>query len=177
MRGTNGKLKLALLAGAFIALPAFGQEGYTVRVAVEGVRSSAGALMANLCSDAQQVFCATYRARAAATPAGTELVFEGVAPGRYTLRIQMLSTKEIDLPVEVTAGGTSVQDYRLKKELWGFRGNRMAVKFFYEWHDDSGQWFRSYGNELWQFAPSGLMERREASINDMPIGEGERLLR
>ena len=68
-------------------------------------------------------------------------------------------------------------DYRLKKELWGFRGNRMAVKFFYEWHDDSGQWFRSYGNELWQFAPSGLMERREASINDMPIAEGERLLR
>ena len=68
-------------------------------------------------------------------------------------------------------------DYRLKKELWGFRENRMSVKFFYEWHDDSGQWFRSYGNELWQFAPSGLMERREASINDMPIAEGERLLR
>lgn len=67
-------------------------------------------------------------------------------------------------------------DYRLKKELWGFRNNRMAVKFFYEWHDDSGQWFRSYGNELWQFAPSGLMERREASINDLPIKESERTL-
>jgi hypothetical protein len=67
-------------------------------------------------------------------------------------------------------------DYRLKKELWGFRNNRMAVKFHYEWHDDSGQWFRSYGNELWQFAPSGLMERREASINDLPIKETERTL-
>ena len=68
-------------------------------------------------------------------------------------------------------------DYRLKKELWGFRNNRMAVKFHYEWHDDSGQWFRSYGNELWEFAPSGLMQRREASINDMPIREADRLLR
>ena len=68
-------------------------------------------------------------------------------------------------------------DYRLKKELWGFRNNRMAVKFFYEWHEDSGQWFRSHGNELWEFAPSGLMQRREASINDMPILNEDRLLR
>ncbi len=68
-------------------------------------------------------------------------------------------------------------DYRLKKELWGFRLNRMAVKFQYEWHDDSGQWYRSYGNELWQFAPSGLMEWREASINDLPIAEADRVLR
>jgi uncharacterized protein len=68
-------------------------------------------------------------------------------------------------------------DYRLKKELWGFRNNRMAVKFQYEWHDDSGNWFRSYGNELWEFAPSGLMQRREASINDLPIRESERTLR
>jgi nuclear transport factor 2 (NTF2) superfamily protein len=66
--------------------------------------------------------------------------------------------------------------YKLKKELWGFRGNRMAVKFVYEWHDDSGQWFRSYGNELWEFAASGLMQRREASINDLPINESERRL-
>ena len=66
--------------------------------------------------------------------------------------------------------------YRLKKELWGFRENRMAVKFQYEWHDNSGQWFRSFGNELWEFAPSGLMQRREASINDMPIAETERTL-
>jgi len=68
-------------------------------------------------------------------------------------------------------------DYKLKKELWAFRENRIAVKFFYEWHDDSGQWFRSYGNELWEFAPSGLMQRREASINDMPIKEADRQLR
>jgi nuclear transport factor 2 (NTF2) superfamily protein len=66
--------------------------------------------------------------------------------------------------------------YKLKKELWGFRNNRMAVKFQYEWHDDSGQWFRSYGNELWEFAPSGLMQRREASINDVLIKESERVL-
>jgi len=68
-------------------------------------------------------------------------------------------------------------DYRLKKELWGFRNNRMAVKFQYEWHDDSGQWYRSYGNELWEFADSGLMQRREASINDLPIRESERIIR
>ncbi len=68
-------------------------------------------------------------------------------------------------------------DYRLKKELWGFRENRMAVRFEYEWHDDSGNWFRSHGNELWEFAPSGLMQRREASINDLPIREEERKLR
>jgi len=65
-------------------------------------------------------------------------------------------------------------DYKLKKELWGFRENRMAVKFEYEWHDDSGNWFRSYGNELWEFDDDGLMRRREASINDGPIKESER---
>ena len=67
-------------------------------------------------------------------------------------------------------------DYKLKKELWGFRENRMAVKFQYEWHDTEGQWYRSYGNELWEFAPSGLMRRREASINDLAITEAERRL-
>ena len=65
-------------------------------------------------------------------------------------------------------------DYKLKKELWGFRDNRMAVKFEYEWHDTSGQWFRSYGNELWEFDDEGLMRRCEASINDAPIKESER---
>ena len=65
-------------------------------------------------------------------------------------------------------------DYKLKKELWGFRENRMAVRFEYEWHDHTGQWFRSYGNELWEFAPSGLMSRREASINDRRISADER---
>ena len=67
-------------------------------------------------------------------------------------------------------------DYRLKKVLWCFTENRIAVKFRYEWHDDSGHWYRSYGNELWEFADNGLMRRREASINDIPIKESEREL-
>jgi len=66
-------------------------------------------------------------------------------------------------------------DYRLIKELWAFTGNRIAVRFAYEWHDDSGQWFRSYGNENWEFNEHGLMQRRFASINDLPIAAGERL--
>jgi hypothetical protein len=60
-------------------------------------------------------------------------------------------------------------DYRLIKEVWAFRENRIAVRFAYEWHDDSGFWFRSYGNENWQFDEAGLMHRRIASINDLPI--------
>ena len=66
-------------------------------------------------------------------------------------------------------------DYRLIKELWGFRNHRMAVRFAYEWHDVSGHWYRSYGNELWEFNSQGLMQRRFASINDLPIQEKERL--
>ena len=65
-------------------------------------------------------------------------------------------------------------DYRLIKEIWAFGENRIAVRFAYEWHDDSGSWFRSYGNENWEFDPSGLMRRRIASINDLPIGEADR---
>ena len=65
-------------------------------------------------------------------------------------------------------------DYRLKKELWCFADNRIAVRFEYEWHDDSGQWFRSYGNENWEFAPNGLMAKRYASINDLRIAEVDR---
>jgi nuclear transport factor 2 (NTF2) superfamily protein len=68
-------------------------------------------------------------------------------------------------------------DYRLKKELWAFREDRIAVRFEYEWHDDSGQWYRSYGNEMWEFDPDGLMTRRYASINDAPIDERERRVR
>jgi nuclear transport factor 2 (NTF2) superfamily protein len=67
-------------------------------------------------------------------------------------------------------------DYRLKKELWGFRENRMAVRFEYEWHDQAGQWFRSYGNELWEFNVDGLMQKRYASINDLAISESDRKL-
>ncbi len=65
-------------------------------------------------------------------------------------------------------------DYRLIKELWAFSGNRIAVRFAYEWHDDSGQWFRSYGNENWEFNDQGFMQRRFASINDLPIKASER---
>ena len=65
-------------------------------------------------------------------------------------------------------------DYALRKELWAFDGNRIAVRFQYECHDAAGQWWRSYGNELWEFDVNGLMRRREASINDVPIAEDER---
>ncbi|KAA9153880.1 DUF1348 family protein [Amycolatopsis acidicola] len=65
-------------------------------------------------------------------------------------------------------------DYALRKELWGFRGNRIAVRFQYESHDSEGRWYRSYGNELWEFSDDGLMCRREASINDVRIAENER---
>jgi nuclear transport factor 2 (NTF2) superfamily protein len=65
-------------------------------------------------------------------------------------------------------------DYRLIKELWAFAGNRIAVRFAYEWHDDSGHWYRSFGNENWEFADDGLMRVRLASINDLPIAESDR---
>ena len=67
------------------------------------------------------------------------------------------------------------QEYRLIKELWAFTGDRIAVRFAYEYRDDSGSWFRAYGNENWEFAPDGLMRRRIASINDRPLAEEERL--
>ena len=68
-------------------------------------------------------------------------------------------------------------DYRLRKQLWAFMDNRIAVRFEYEWHDAAGQWFRSHGNENWEFAENGLMQRRFASINDQPIQESERKFR
>ena len=68
-------------------------------------------------------------------------------------------------------------DYRLIKELWIADGNRIAVRFAYEWHDEAGRWFRSYGNENWEFSDAGLMQRRMASINDLPITEPERKFR
>ena len=68
-------------------------------------------------------------------------------------------------------------DYRLKKEYWAHSGNRIAVRFEYEWHDEAGNWFRSYGNENWEFDALGYMAKRYASINDLAISEGERKLR
>ncbi len=74
----------------------------------------------------------------------------------------------------LTRKWTKELDYRLIKELWAFTDNRIAVRFAYEWHDDSGNWFRSYGNENWEFDDQGLMTARHASINDLPINESER---
>ena len=67
-------------------------------------------------------------------------------------------------------------DYKLKKELWAFQDNRIAVRFEYEWRDDSGQWYRAYGNENWEFDEDGLMKKRFASINDLPINAEDRRL-
>ena len=75
----------------------------------------------------------------------------------------------------LTAKWQRERDYRLIKELWAFRENRIAVRFAYEWHDDSGDWFRSYGNENWEFDADGLMRRRLACINDAPIAAADRL--
>ena len=74
----------------------------------------------------------------------------------------------------LTRKWTRELDYRLIKELWAFADDRIAVRFAYEWHDDAGNWFRSYGNENWQFSPEGLMAQRYASINDLPIREQDR---
>ncbi|HEX9906415.1 MAG TPA: nuclear transport factor 2 family protein [Propylenella sp.] len=74
----------------------------------------------------------------------------------------------------LAAKWTRELDYRLIKEIWAFAEDRIAVRFAYEWHDASGQWFRSYGNENWEFDAGGLMQRRFASINDLPIAESDR---
>jgi len=83
-------------------------------------------------------------------------------------------TGRAEIVAFLTAKWARELDYVLRKSLWGFRGNRMAVRFQYEWHDAGGQWFRSYGNELWEFDERGLMRRREASINDLAIGVEDR---
>ncbi|MEH6651187.1 MAG: DUF1348 family protein [Motiliproteus sp.] len=77
----------------------------------------------------------------------------------------------------MTAKWVKEQQYRLIKELWAFSGNRIAVRYAYEWHDDSGNWFRSYGNENWEFDDQGLMSNRFACINDLPIAETDRKFR
>ncbi len=74
----------------------------------------------------------------------------------------------------LTAKWEKELDYRLKKELWAFTDNKIAVRFEYEWHDENGQWYRAYGNENWEFDENGLMKKRFASINDLAIDESER---
>lgn len=76
----------------------------------------------------------------------------------------------------LTAKWNTERDYKLKKELWAFAGNRIAVRFEYEWRDRDDQWWRSYGNENWEFDVDGLMQKRYASINDLPIDASERRL-
>ena len=92
---------------------------------------------------------------------------------RWRNRNQFI-TGRADIVTFLTRKWANEHDYRLIKELWAFDGNRIAVRFAYEWHDAAGQWFRSYGNENWQFSPQGLMEQRHASINDLAISESER---
>lgn len=93
---------------------------------------------------------------------------------RWRNRVEFLQGREAIVEF-LKRKWTRELDYRLIKELWGFRENRMAVRFKYEWHDDSGNWYRSHGNELWEFDERGLMRRREASINDIPITGAERM--
>ena len=83
-------------------------------------------------------------------------------------------TGRADIVGLLTRKWTRELDYRLIKELWAFEGNRIAVRFAYEYHDDSGQWYRAYGNENWEFAPDGLMRHRLASINEAPIAAADR---
>jgi len=92
---------------------------------------------------------------------------------RWRNRAEFITGRE-DVEAFLTRKWQRELDYRLIKELWAWRDNRIAVRFAYEWHDDAGNWFRSYGNENWEFDDDGLMRRRIASINDLPIKVGDR---
>lgn len=104
-------------------------------------------------------------------PARVSLAY--TADCHWRNRTEFLQGREA-IVVFLTRKWAREHEYRLIKELWGFRENRMAVRFAYEWHDDGGQWFRSYGNELWEFDERGSMRRRVASINDAPIAKTDR---
>ncbi|MDP2542529.1 nuclear transport factor 2 family protein [Tenacibaculum discolor] len=90
-------------------------------------------------------------------------------------RTQFINGRE-EIVTFLTKKWEEEKHYKLKKELWGFRGNRMAVRFEYEFQDKNDQWYRAYGNELWEFNENGLMQKRYASINDLKIAENERKL-
>jgi uncharacterized protein len=92
---------------------------------------------------------------------------------RWRNRAEFLTGRE-EIVAFLTRKWNRELDYRLIKELWAFTGDRIAVRFAYEWHDDSGNWWRSYGNENWEFAEDGLMRLRLASINDLPIADAQR---
>jgi uncharacterized protein len=93
---------------------------------------------------------------------------------RWRNRSEFL-TGRAEIEAFLTRKWAHEHEYRLIKELWAFTGDRIAVRFVYEWHDDAGQWFRSHGNENWLFGAEGLMAERHASINDVPIVAGDRL--
>ena len=95
---------------------------------------------------------------------------------RWRNRAEMIQGREA-IAAFLTRKWNKELDYRLIKEVWAFHDNRIAVRFAYEWHDDSGNWYRSYGNENWEFDEQGLMRRRLASINDLPIAEADRKYR
>jgi nuclear transport factor 2 (NTF2) superfamily protein len=95
---------------------------------------------------------------------------------RWRNRVEFLQGRE-SIQAFLVRKWSRELDYRLIKELWAFGGTRIAVRFAYEWHDDDGQWFRSYGNENWEFDGEGLMRLRIASINDLPIRDEERKYR
>ncbi|WP_373389371.1 DUF1348 family protein [Pseudomonas alcaligenes] len=95
---------------------------------------------------------------------------------RWRNRVEF-ATSRAEAEAFLTRKWQKEHEYRLIKELWAFTENRIAVRYAYEWHDDSGNWFRSYGNENWEFADNGLMTHRFACINDLPIAEAERKFR
>lgn len=95
---------------------------------------------------------------------------------KWRNRIEFLQGRE-EIEEFLTRKWNKERDYRLIKELWAYNDNRIAVRYAYEYHDESGNWFRAYGNENWQFDENGLMENRHASINEKPIIEAERLFR
>ncbi len=104
-------------------------------------------------------------------PARVSLAY--TVDSRWRNRAEIFSGRK-EIVAFLTRKWAKELDYRLIKELWCFDNNRIAVRFAYEWHDDSGNWFRSYGNENWQFNERGLMDVRHASINDLPISDSER---
>ncbi|MGN6094773.1 MAG: DUF1348 family protein [Bosea sp. (in: a-proteobacteria)] len=107
-------------------------------------------------------------------PAKVALAYS--AGSHWRNRAEFLSGRE-EIVAFLTRKWAREHDYRLIKELWTFAGDRIAVRFAYEWRDERGGWFRSYGNENWEFDAAGLMRRRIASINDLPIREAQRLFR
>ena len=106
-----------------------------------------------------------------------ELVSLAYTPDSHWRNRSEFARGRVEIVAFLTRKWAREHEYRLIKDLWAFDGKRIAVRFQYEWHDDAGQWHRSYGNEQWEFDERGLMRRREASINDVAIAEADRRFR